>query len=341
MLNKMNMFYKKKDNPYDSKNNTFEIFIDSYQKQIDALKANQINVDEKAVQAATKIILSCKGKLVLTGIGKSGLIAQKLSATFSSTGTPAFFLHPSESLHGDLGVLQKGDVLMLLAKSGESEEVVAMLDVVRKLGNPIISILGNADSTVGRMSEVVIKATVEREADNLDLAPTASTTVALVVGDSIASAVSAKKNFKPENFALYHPAGQLGRRLHLKVEDLLFNERGVPIVNENASMIELLDAESKPNLGGVMIVNSFGKLIGLVTDGDIRRSLMKHKNVLTCKITEIMTKDPQFVLVGTKAFEALKLMEERLSQINVLPVLDKSKKPVGLLRIHDLINARI
>ncbi len=321
--------------------NTFKIFIDSYQKQIDALKDNQEHVEERAVQLAVKIILSCKGKLVLTGMGKSGQIAQKLSATFSSTGTPAFFLHPGESLHGDLGVLQKDDVLLLIAKSGETEEVISMLGVVHKLGNPIISILGNPDSTIGRMSDVIVSAKVYREADNLDLAPTASTTVALVVGDALAATVSAKKNFKPESFALFHPAGQLGRRLHLKVEDVMIKDRGLPVVQENATMLELLDVESKPNLGGVMVVNSSGKLLGLVTDGDIRRSIMKYKNVLECSIVDIMTLNPIFVFEGTNAYTALKIMEGGASQINVLPVLDKNKKPLGLLRVHDLINARI
>ena len=274
-------------------------------------------------------------------MGKSGLIAQKLSATFSSTGTPAFFLHPGESLHGDLGVLQKYDVLVLLAKSGESQEVISMLEAVQKMGNPIISILGNPNSTVGKMSDVIVRAIISREADPLDLAPTASTTVSLVVGDALASAVSARKKFRPEHFAMYHPGGQLGRRLLLNVEHLLVRNRGLPVISLHATMAELLEAESKPNLGGVMVLDEKSKLVGLVTDGDIRRGIMKYKNILECKITDIMTSEPVHVWENTSATEALTLMEERNSQISVLPVLGKDKKPVGLLRLHDLINARL
>ena len=319
----------------------FIAFIESYQMQIDALGENRKHIQAENVRKAIRIILACKGKLALTGMGKSGLIAQKLSATFSSTGTPAFFLHPGESLHGDLGALQKGDVLILLAKSGESQEVISMLEVVQKMGNPIISILGNPDSTVGRMSNVIVRATISREADPLDLAPTASTTVALVVGDALASTVSARKKFRPEHFAMYHPAGQLGRRLLLSVGDLLVTERGLPVVSLNTAMAELLEVESKPNLGGVMVVDEKSRLIGLVTDGDIRRGIMKHKNILECKITEIMTPEPLSVLKSTSAMEALKLMENRPSQISVLPVVGKDKRPVGLLRLHDLIKARL
>ena len=323
------------------KQDTFASFMESYHMQIDALEVNRKHIQAENVRKAIRIILACKGKLVLTGMGKSGLIAQKLSATFSSTGTPAFFLHPGESLHGDLGVLQKGDVLMLLAKSGESQEVVSMLEVVQKMGNPIISILGNPESTVGRMSNVIVRATISREADPLDLAPTASTTVALVVGDALASAISARKKFRPEHFAMYHPAGQLGRRLLLNVGDLLVRDRGLPVISVKAAMAELLEAESKPNLGGVIVVDEKSKLLGLVTDGDIRRGIMKHQNILECEITEIMTPDPLSVLESTSAAEALELMENRASQISVLPVVGKDKRPVGLLRLHDLVKARL
>ena len=332
---------KNSENNIESKNDSFDNFQKSYKMQISAMQENQKNIQEKNVRKAIKIILSCKGKLVLTGMGKSGLIAQKLSATFSSTGTPAFFLHPGESLHGDLGVLQRGDVLMLIAKSGESEEVVSMLEVVRRMGNAIISILGNPDSTVGRMSDVIVRATVSREADPFDLAPTASTTVALVVGDSLATAVSAKKKFQPEHFAMYHPAGQLGRRLLLNVEDILVTNRGLPIIKKDSTMLELLEVEAKPNLGGVMIVDYRGKLLGLVTDGDIRRSIMKYKNIHECKVDDIMTMKPLFVYKGTRALDALTLMKNHSSPISILPVLEKNKRPVGLLRLHDLVNARL
>lgn len=322
-------------NPADK--DSHALFLNSYRMQISELQGNLAHIDASAVRAAADLILGCKGKLVLAGIGKSGLIAQKLAATFSSTGTPAFFMHPGESLHGDLGVLQKNDLLLVLAKSGESDEVNTMLGVVQKLGNRIIAILGNPNSTAGRMADIIIRATVSREADPLNLAPTASTTVALVVGDALATTVSELRGFRPENFALYHPAGQLGRRLLLNVADLL--DARVPIVRADATMIQLLEEESKPNLGGVMVVDAAGCLVGLVTDGDIRRAILKYRNILECSIPDIMTANPIRVQKTTRALEALDIMENRPSQISVLPVVDEDQKPVGLLRLHDLVRA--
>ncbi len=319
----------------------FEFFDKSYRKQIQELSANTEFLDPAAIRKAIDVILACKGKLILTGMGKSGLIAQKLAATFSSTGTPAFFLHPGESLHGDLGVVQPNDVVMLLAKSGESDEVTSMLQVIQKMGVPVISILGNAGSTAGRMSTVIINARVSREADPLNLAPTASTTVALVVGDALASALSEIKGFRAEHFALFHPAGQLGKRLLLMVEDLMITDRGLPVVDEKATIAELLEVETKANLGGVMVVNPSGRLAGIVTDGDIRRAIMKYSNVLACSVPQIMTSNPVCVQKGTRAVQALDLMENRPSQISVLPVVDGDSRPVGLIRIHDLVRAGI
>lgn len=315
----------------------FQVFRESYLHQLNELQANNELIQEENVRRAIDLIVSCRGKLALTGMGKSGLIAQKLAATFSSTGTPAFFLHPGESLHGDLGVLQKEDMVLLLAKSGESDEVIRMLQVIQKMELPVISILGNPDSTVGRMSTVIIRATVSREADPLNLAPTASTTVSLVVGDALASAVAELRGFKPEHFALYHPAGQLGKRLLLSVSDLISDQ--VPTVHEGATMAELLEQETSANLGGVMVVDDSGGLVGLVTDGDIRRAIMKFGNVLECAIERIMTRGPISVAPDTRAIEALRLMENRPSQISVLPVADADGRPVGLLRLHDLVRA--
>ncbi len=318
---------------------SFELFQKSYGMQVEELRKNAALIAPESVTKAIDLILGCKGKLVTSGMGKSGLIAQKLAATFASTGTPSFFLHPGEALHGDLGAVQKDDVLLVLAKSGESEEVILMLQAIRKMGNPVISILGKADSTAGRMSDVIILASVSREADPLNLAPTASSTVSLVVGDALASAVCELRGFKQENFALLHPAGQLGKRLLLKVEDLLIVDRGIPVVGENASMSELLEVESKPNLGGVMIADASGRLAGLVTDGDIRRAILKFGDVLKCRITDIMTKNPLHLERGSSALSALEMMENRPSPVSVLPIVDADKKPVGLLRLHDLLRS--
>ena len=317
----------------------FELFKNSYDMQIAELQSNGDLIESDSVEKACELILNCQGKLVCSGMGKSGLIGQKLAATFSSTGTPAFFLHPGESLHGDLGVVQPNDVVLLLAKSGESDEVVQMLQVIRKMGNPVISILGNPNSSAGRMSTVIVRASVSREADSLDLAPTASTTVSLVVGDALATAVSEKRGFQPENFALYHPAGQLGKRLLLKVEDLIDTPDIMPVCSEQASMTELLEAVTRPNQGGAMIVNANNEVIGLVTDGDLRRAILKYGNVLERELKEIMTANPITITRDTMALDALRIMEDRPSQISVLPVVDEKNHPVGLLRIHDLVRA--
>jgi arabinose-5-phosphate isomerase len=321
------------------KESIYEFFKTSYNLQIQELQANINNIKKDSLLNAIDIILNCKGKLACSGMGKSGLIAQKLAATFSSLGTPAFFLHPGEALHGDLGVLQKDDVLLVIAKSGESDEVVQMLQVVKKMGNKIISILGNPNSRAGKLSDVIINAFVNREADPLNLAPTSSTTVSLVIGDSLASTIAKVKNFKPENFAFYHPAGQLGKRLLLNVEDLLILDQGEPIISVSATMKELIETITKPNLGGAIVVDNHRKIIGIVTDGDLRRAILKFGNILDRKIEEIMTKNPICVKKGTKAIDALHIMEDRPSQISVLPVIDDEDKPIGLIRIHDLIKA--
>jgi arabinose-5-phosphate isomerase len=321
--------------------NVTELFLSSYQHQITELKNNLRLLKEEShqIEKAIDILVNCRGKVACTGMGKSGLIAQKLAATFSSTGTPAFFLHPGESLHGDLGALQKDDVVLCIAKSGESDEVVQMLQVVQKMGNPVISILGKAESRAGKLSDVIILAKVSREADPLNLAPTASTTVSLVVGDALASTLAELRGFKPEHFALYHPAGQLGKRLLLNVEDLLVLDLGNPVISIDASMKELLETVTKPNLGGAMVIDSSGKLIGIVTDGDIRRAILKFGNVLEQSIASVMTASPVYIKKGSRAIDALHLMEERKSPISVLPVVDDDHRPVGLLRLHDLVRA--
>ncbi len=322
-----------------NKTKIIDIFKNSFALQIQELKNNLNRLQQDSIVQAVELILNCEGKVAFSGMGKSGLIAQKLAATFSSLGTPSFFLHPGESLHGDLGALQSKDIVLTIAKSGESEELVQMLQVIKKMGNKIISILGNPESRAGRLSNVIIEAFVSCEADPLNLAPTSSTTLALVIGDSLASTIAYLKNFKPENFAFYHPAGQLGKRLLLNIEDLLILDHGSPVIHIQESIHNLLETITKPNLGGAIVVNDEYKVIGLVTDGDLRRAILKYGNILDRKIEEIMTKNPICVRAGTKAIDALHLMEDRPSQISVLPVIDDEGKPIGLLRIHDLVKA--
>ena len=317
----------------------YELFSKSCRIQLEELTTGIQAVEPDSIRRAAELILESRGRLALSGVGKSGQIAQKLAATLSSTGTPSFFIHPVDAMHGDLGALQPGDVMLTLSKSGESDELVEMLRVVNAMETPVISIIAVAESRVGRLSRVVIKAPVAREADPLNLAPTASTTLALVIGDALAMALSELRGFRKEQFARSHPAGQLGKRLLMKVEDFLMTDKGIPVVSVGASMTDLLEEETKPNLGGVMIINEEGLLIGIVTDGDIRRAIMKFGNILETDIRDIMTENPISIRKEIPAIEALKLMEERPSQISVLPVIDEDGKPVGLLRLHDLIRA--
>lgn len=317
----------------------FDLFKNSYLMQIEELQGNLARINREMVCRAAEMILAGQGKLICTGMGKSGLIARKLAATFSSTGTPAFFLHPGDSLHGDLGAVQRTDLILVIGKSGESEEVITLLKAIKKLELPVISILGTPRSTAGSLSDVIIPATVRREADSLNLAPTASSTVALVVGDALATMVSELREFKSEHFAAFHPNGQLGKRLLLNVEDLLITDQGIPVASETTSMQSLLEIVTRPNLGGAMIVDAAGCLTGIVTDGDLRRAIMKYGNVLECQLQQIMTDSPVYVEKGIRAYEALKMMQNRSSQISVLPVVDADRKPLGLLRIHDLVRA--
>ena len=319
--------------------NASKIFSDSYYQHYSELKKAIEEIPLENIQKAIEAFMKCRGKVIFTGIGKSGIIAKKCAATFSSMGTPSIFLHSGEALHGDLGVVEKGDLICAIAKSGESEEIITVVRSIRKMGNTIISILTEPSSTLGELTDIIIPAKVTREAEKMNLAPTASTTVAVAIGDSLAATLASLRNFRPENFGKIHPSGQLGRRLLLQVKDILHPIN--PIIHIEKSMLELLEEESKPNLGGIMIVDDKEKLIGLVTDGDLRRGIIKYKNILDCKIVDIMTKNPLTIEPDILALHALKLMEERRSPISLLPVIDPTNKPIGLLRLHDLLNARI
>ena len=291
------------------------------------------------VEAVLDVLHDCTGKVVFSGVGKSGSVARKLAGTFSSTGTPAFFLHPAEAVHGDLGVLQPGDVLVAVTKGGESEELVRMLRAGKELRIPIVAIVGHRNSSTGRLADALIEVLVEREADPLNLAPTSSVLVAQAVGDALALALAGRRGFRPEQFAGFHPGGQLGRRLNYRVRDLLPPERGIPMIAPTADMRTLLEEETRLNLGAVLIVDSERKLLGIVTDGDVRRAILRLGNILECPIADIMTRAPVTVHLDSPAAEAVALMENRPSQIYVLPVLDSAERVAGLLRLHDVVRA--
>ncbi len=285
--------------------------------------------------------LEDNGKVILTGIGKSGFIAKKIAATLSSTGTLSIFLHPAEGIHGDLGILTKRDIVIAISKSGETSEIVSLLPSIKRIGARLASFVGNDQSTLAKESEFVIYAGVKKEACSLNLAPTASTTVALVIGDALSSTLLKLRGFTRENFALFHPGGSLGAKLLLKCEDLMIQGEENPVVDENMSMREVLVIMTSKPTGGASIIGEDGKITGIITDGDIRRALRKELPVLDLVARDVMTKNPKIILQSAKASEALELMENRQSKILVLPVVDFEKKPVGILRIHDLVQAGI
>ncbi len=293
---------------------------------------DRLNTDfNQAVEA----ILFHKGKIVVCGIGKSGAVAEKLTATLCSTGTQAVYLHAAEAAHGDLGIYQSGDPVLLISKSGTTAEMLRIIPYFKESGSKVISIVGNLNSAIARNSDFVLDATVEREADALNLAPTASTTVALALGDALAVALMHARGFTEKDFARFHPGGQLGKNLLLKVEDVMHELHEMALVNETHSFRELIIAMTKFNLGAACVVDEKNKLVGLVTDGDVRRSLIDSEEFKDISVHQIMTKNPIRISPHATLKEAVDLMENRSSQISVLPVV-LDEICVGLVRIHDI-----
>jgi arabinose-5-phosphate isomerase len=291
-----------------------------------------------AYEKAVLLLYACPGKVILTGIGKSGIVAQKIASTLVSTGTPAMFLHPSEGAHGDIGIAHKDDVILAITKSGESDEIIALLPSIRQIGAKLITITGAVDSTLARNADLVLLTPVEEEACPLNMAPTCSTTAALVVGDALAMALMKLRNFQPEEFALYHPGGQLGKRLLLTVRDLMRTGARNPVVKLTATVQEMFSELTAKHLGAVSIVDDAGTLAGLITDYDIRRVIGEGRNIFALSIRDIMNPNPVRVNVDEKAFQALKIMEEREKPLAVLPVVDAGSVVRGMIHLHDLID---
>lgn len=292
-------------------------------------------LDEKAVEKAVEILACCESKVIVTGVGKSGVIAQKIAQTLVSTGTIAVFVHPSDALHGSLGVVANGDIVIALSNSGETDELLLILPTIQQRGVKIISIVGNLNSTLARNSDVVLDASVDKEACPLNLAPTTSTTVALAIGDALAMTLMQVKNMNEKDFAANHPAGRLGKRLTLKVSNLMHES---PNVAPDANWLEVVKNISKFALGAVNVVDENAKLIGIVTDGDLRRTIEKTapEEFSNLNAEKMMTRSPVTANPEMLAFDALGLMENRPSQISVLPVVE-NEKCVGLLRLHDIV----
>ena len=289
----------------------------------------------RAIQA----LLSCKGKVVATGMGKAGIIAQKFSATLSSTGTPSIWLHPAEAVHGDLGRVVRQDAVIILSYSGETEEVKILLPFLKKIGAKIISLTGHKKSSLARYSDVVLDVSVKREACPLGLAPTTSTTVMLGLCDALSTVLQKMKGFKEKDFALYHPKGSLGRKLLLKVEDCMRKGRDNPTVYENTLVSRTLLDITKARAGAAVVVDRARRVKGIFTDGDLRRHLGKDPDLARRKIKEVMTKRPTVVCCDMLATEAMRILEEK--KIDEVPVIDKRGRAVGLLDVQDLLRAGV
>ena len=295
-------------------------------------------IDDKFVMAC-QILLRCEGRVVVIGMGKSGHIGNKIAATLASTGTPAFFVHPGEASHGDLGMITNKDVVMVLSNSGETDEVVALLPVIKRLNTAMIALTGKPNSTLANSATVNIDVSVTKEACPLGLAPTASTTATLAMGDAIAIALLEARGFSENDFALSHPGGTLGRRLLIHVSDIMHTENEIPKVSENALLSDALLEMTHKGLGVTTIVDDEDRVLGIFTDGDLRRTLDSNIDINTCLVKKVMTENGKHIQANALAASALALMEKH--RINALVVIDDQGKLIGILNMHDLLRARV
>jgi arabinose-5-phosphate isomerase len=287
---------------------------------------------------ALELLLACRGKVVVTGVGKSGIVCRKIAATLASTGTPAFFLHAGEGSHGDVGTLVRGDVLLAVSNSGETAEVIALLPAARRLTLPLIALCGNRDSTLARAAEVVLDVSVPEEACPLGLAPTASTAVMMALGDALAIALLEERGFSTDDFALLHPAGALGRRL-LRVDDVMHRGAEVPVVAERASLKDAIVEMSSKRLGVTAVVDGKEELVGVITDGDLRRGLERAADIRALTARDLMTRGPKTIAVDALAAEAVAVMERHA--ITSLFILGDARRVQGIVHLHDLLRAGV
>ncbi len=291
----------------------------------------------RSFERSVALVLACKGRVVVTGMGKAGLIGQKVSATLASTGTPSHWVHPAEAIHGDLGRVTREDVLLAFSYSGETEEVTRLLPVIKRIGARLISVTGVLTSTLAKHSDVTLDVQVRKEACTLNLAPTSSTTAMLAMGDALAVVVAERKGFKPSDFALLHPGGALGRRLLLRVADLMRTGATHPVVRESANVKDVLLRITRARAGSASVVDGRGRLAGIFTDGDLRRHLKSGEDLLQRRVGELMTRKPKTVAAERLAAEGLQLLREY--HIDELVVVDGRGRPVGLLDVQDLLKA--
>ncbi len=282
---------------------------------------------------AVRLILECRGRVIVTGMGKSGIICRKIAATLASTGTPAFFLHPAEAIHGDLGVVQSDDVVVALSRSGETAEILRLLETIKRLGARLIAFTGDCRSTLGKAADVALDCSVSEEACPMNLVPTASTTAALAMGDALAMTVLVEKGFKPEDFANLHPGGKLGKRL-MRVEQLMASGKALPVVQLHTSMKDVIHEISNKKLGMTTVVEKDGRLAGIITDGDLRRKMGTTPNIQDLAARDVMTANPVAISQTTMAVEALATMEQR--KITSIVVIDADRRVEGVVHLHDL-----
>jgi arabinose-5-phosphate isomerase len=289
-------------------------------------------LDDRFAEAVS-LIVRCKGRVIVTGMGKSGIICRKIAATLASTGTPAFFLHPAEAVHGDLGVIQADDVVIAMSYSGETEELTRVLETLKRIGAPLIAVTGGATSTLAQAANVALDCSVSEEACPMNLVPTASTTAALAMGDALAMTVLVEKGFKPEDFANLHPGGKLGKRLK-RVEQLMASGDALPVVQLHTSMKDVIYEMSRKKLGMTSVVEKDGRLAGIITDGDLRRKMGANTSVMDLTAKDVMTPNPVAIPNTTMAAEALAMMEQR--KITSIVVIDANHRVEGVVHLHDL-----
>ncbi|MEA1954785.1 MAG: KpsF/GutQ family sugar-phosphate isomerase [Campylobacterota bacterium] len=315
-----------------------KIAQETFHIEAEALNKAANRLDQKFLDAI-ELIINTKGKLIITGVGKSGLVGAKMAATFASTGTSSFFLHPTEALHGDLGMIGKKDTLIAISSSGESEELTKILPHIKRFDIPLIALTGDENSSLAKYADVFLDISVEKEACPLNVAPTASTTLTMGLGDALAVSLMNKRGFKQEDFASFHPGGSLGKKLFIKIKDLM-RTKTLPIINHDTTLTEAISVMSEGKLGTVLIVNEKGALAGLLSDGDLRRALMREDfNLKHLAIDYANTKPTSYHNTELLASEALEILEE--SRIQLLPITNVDHKVIGILHIHDLINAGI
>lgn len=301
--------------------------------EIEGIRSVRDRLDER-FDRCIDVLYALRGRIIITGVGKSGIVARKIASTLTSTGSPALFVHPLEGLHGDLGIVGRDDALLAISTSGETTEITALAATIKKRGTPIIAVTGGSSSTLAKMADIVLDSRVPREACPLNMAPTASTTAALSLGDAVAVALMVRRGFRKEDFLLHHPAGSLGERLSLKVKDIMLDRRAVPEVGGQACLAEIISCINEQNLGFVLVTEG-DRLLGIITDGDLRRALLDGERIHRCVASELMTRDPLTIGDDRTAAESLEIMERKL--ITALAVLDHEGNLAGIIHLHDLL----